>query len=1165
MPERSKVPLCSNCFSSRILILLCCLAFYTSAFSQKIPVVVHIISDNPDAITDATIIAAIADLNDAFAHTGAWGAGPGANTGISFCLANKDPDGGNSTGITRTKSVLFDFDVDIENNKTKNLISWDTKRYMNVWYVSGLKSEIFPLFSCGKWSRMKEGGYATYSSGGDFRDGIVVTGFGGLLAHETGHYLGLKHTFSIYNCVNGDCNVDGDGICDTPPQSVFSGPCIGPQNSCSTDTLSGFSVDQPDQNENFMGYSSCANMFTVGQGVKMKDVLATVRSSLLAADQCAKPCVENILASFTRDNWFPIPGNTILFTSTSSGGSNYEWSVDGVIAGGNSPTFSYNFPTIGKYKVNLKVYNASTSCYANYSHNVIVTCGVMARFHPDKRTIASKAPMYVDTIIFTNRSVNGASYKWLMSNDTGMVETVVSTDPDLTYPFINKGNYRVRLVAENGGCIDTTETFVFRVEDPTFDGNLNLRADCLNETKLRVEMYVCNSSYETIPAGIPITFYDGDPRKPGAIKLDTTFILPDPVIGKCCGKTYVLIMDVKKTKFNTLYGVFNDSGIVLPVSFPITPITELNYNNNITIISGFKYTASIVPSSAVFTPGDTLTIRGRGLPSPTIKYSWVPTPELSCTNCPNPLFTAGIDTVTLQLVTQSAYGCVDTGFAKMIVPPVQDLTINIKSVDCYKNDSLLVNFEICNLYPKGFIPKGISVSFYDGDPAAAGKLMGKPFVTPANTATLCRTYSYIIKGKGPLQLFAVVNDKGVSPYAMPNDTILIEKTYANNTSSFNHVVEVVTISPADTAILRKTTVGLKISSPVFAPASVVWNSGSGYTLNCTNCLAPVVTVNADGLVTMQMQSTFGCTLKGEAKVRVLPPDFTIRITGTECFSNTKTLVRFRICMNNGYDSVFKGIAVNFYDSDPYSGRPAPLDSTFYTPKISAGVCDSFVAIVNTPKSDLIFAAVNDRGRGSFPDQGYPETDPNNNADRTIAEKFRIRISPSDTSVYRNSTVQLKAVSSGGTLTAFQWSPVGDLSCTNCLNPVARVPYSQLYVITGRNQNTCTASDTADIKTFSDGPVNIPNAFTPNNDGRNDVFYILGSVDIEMVKNLSVFDRFGKKIFEAKNTPANNPAYGWKGVAASGATLNTGSYVYSVSILFKDGREEVFKGTITLIR
>ena len=80
----------------------------------RIPVVVHIISNDPGAVPDSRIIEGIEDLNHAFAHTGPYATGPGANTGIRFCLAQRDPDGGRSNGITRTKSPLANMDIDFE-------------------------------------------------------------------------------------------------------------------------------------------------------------------------------------------------------------------------------------------------------------------------------------------------------------------------------------------------------------------------------------------------------------------------------------------------------------------------------------------------------------------------------------------------------------------------------------------------------------------------------------------------------------------------------------------------------------------------------------------------------------------------------------------------------------------------------------------------------------------------------------------------------------------------------------------------------------------------------------------------------------------------------------------------------------------------------------------
>ena len=45
----------------------------------------------------------------------------------------------------------------------KNLVQWDPKQYINIWYVKEIRSEILPKFSCGKWSRQHEGGYAIYA------------------------------------------------------------------------------------------------------------------------------------------------------------------------------------------------------------------------------------------------------------------------------------------------------------------------------------------------------------------------------------------------------------------------------------------------------------------------------------------------------------------------------------------------------------------------------------------------------------------------------------------------------------------------------------------------------------------------------------------------------------------------------------------------------------------------------------------------------------------------------------------------------------------------------------------------------------------------------------------------------------------------------------------
>ena len=149
------------------------------------------------------------------------------------------------------------------------------------------------------------------------------------------------------------------------------------------------------------------------------------------------------------------------------------------------------------------------------------------------------------------------------------------------------------------------------------------------------------------------------------------------------------------------------------------------------------------------------------------------------------------------------------------------------------------------------------------------------------------------------------------------------------------------------------------------------------------------------------------------------------------------------------------------------------------------------------------------------------------------------------------------------ISSVSWSPSAYLSCTDCLDPIANPPFSQQYIVSIKNEYGCIASDTSMIRTFTEGRVNIPNAFTPNGDGKNDVFYVIGNQEISLISEFSIYDRYGQKVFGLREIPANNPVFGWNG-KVNGKTGAMGTYVYAISILFKDGTRQLFKGTITLI-
>ena len=937
--------------------------------NYTLPVVFHIISNNPAAVTDAQIVAAVQDLNDAFSHTGVYSAGPGANTNISFCLAQKDPTGGNTTGITRTTSYLTDMDEDMEDDRLKNLVDWDPTRYINIWYVTSITKELLPIFQCGAWNRLNEGGYATMPPSSGPLDGIVVSGFGILLPHEMGHYLGLYHTFQGMDCVNNDCSTDGDMVCDTPPQkNIYSSPsCSSPTNSCSTDTLSGFTTDVPDLISNFMSYgnAACINEFTAGQATRMRATIATVRSSLLM-NECTPPCGESSVAAFTRSNAYPLPGSTVSFTNTSTGASQFQWSVNNVVVS-TATNFSYTFPATGKYAVNLKAYNANVSCYSDYSDDVIVSCGVMARFTPDKQTIASKSPIYLDSIQFSNHSVNATSYKWLLSNGMGMTDSLVGTSSNLTYVFGTPGAYTMVLVATNGACTDTTEAFSIPVLDPTADGTLSLyNVHCYHQDSIQMTLTVCNNGYASLPPGIPISFYDANPYGGQAHRLGSPFLLPDTVKGICCNTAYTVTIDAGTAGINQLFAVFNDNGTTQPLALPNTTFPELNYSNNVASASGFQFALSI--------------------------------------------------------------------------------------------------------------------------------------------------------------------------------------------------------GPADTTVFRKQSFPLRLSGNDQETYTATWPAGPGYSLSCQNCSSPQITVYQNTEVHVLGTSEYGCTVNDSVPLHIFPPDLTVQINGTDCYTNDSLLVRFTLCMNNGYDSVVAGIPVSFYEFTPASGAGTPLGPVFNTTAEADGACLSYSQVIKMPHSDSLLAVVNDNGSSgsSGPTLTVPETDYNNDDNVFALTPFRVVIQPADTSVPRSANLPLEAVVTGGLPSQISWTPSADLSCADCLQPVLAPPYTQQYRVVVKNQFNCIDTAYALIKAYTGGAVNIPSAFTPNGDGQNDVFYILGGKSVQAIHHLTIFNRYGSRVFDVSNALPDDPSFGWNGTI-QGKNAEAGTYVYMVMITFSDGRDQLFKGTLELIR
>lgn len=177
------------------------------------------------------------------------------------------------------------------------------------------------------------------------------------------------------------------------------------------------------------------------------------------------------------------------------------------------------------------------------------------------------------------------------------------------------------------------------------------------------------------------------------------------------------------------------------------------------------------------------------------------------------------------------------------------------------------------------------------------------------------------------------------------------------------------------------------------------------------------------------------------------------------------------------------------------------------------------------------------------------------------DPITVAITPQDTSLIVGTGISLLPLISNSTtqaINSYSWSPAQGLSCIDCPVPVA-TPYEtttyQLVVNYGKN---CYANATSTIRIEHAPEPYIPNAFSPNGDGNNDLFQVYGA-KIKTV-TMRIFNRWGEKVFDSMG----NQWLGWDGTYL-GEAQPTSVYVYQIQITYLDGVKKSYDGSITLIR
>jgi large repetitive protein len=323
----------------------------------------------------------------------------------------------------------------------------------------------------------------------------------------------------------------------------------------------------------------------------------------------------------------------------------------------------------------------------------------------------------------------------------------------------------------------------------------------------------------------------------------------------------------------------------------------------------------------------------------------------------------------------------------------------------------------------------------------------------------------------------------------------------------------------DAAVCRGSSTPLSIQGA----QTYQWTPSLG--LNCDTCANPIATPAITTTYTVTALTNGGCPGSDTVKVTVFQP-IDINVSPDK-----------QICSKESFKLSANGASTYLWS--PAQGLSSTTSANPTT----------------TTTSTIQYMVVGFDNHNCFKDTGYVRI--------TVFPKPTLRLG-ADQTVSTGTVVPLTGATTNGPIISWLWTPATDLSCNTCPRPIATVKKDITYTATVKNIYGCTATDDIRFNTTCEGSqVFVPNAFTPDGDGKNDIL-MLRSKGIEAVRSFKIYSRWGELIFEKNNFPPNNPAYGWdgkiKGVAGSAEV-----YVYVAQVTCDNIKDFIIKGNITILK
>lgn len=903
--------------------------------------------------------------------------------------------------------------------------------------------------------------------------------------------------------------------------------------------------------------------------------------------------IANPLAGFTADTTNGRCGTlTVTFQDTSLNAVSREWIFsDGTTSNLVNPVKTFS---AGTYDVALVATNASGCTDTIQQLGYIVVTEPIADF---SFTPNSGCPPL--DVTFTATATGVYRYIWV-TGDGGLVEQVGTGGSDtmtLNYAYQHGGSYFPVLIAESdSGCQDiniaqsTIDVEVFEVEIDASDTLL-----CDNGTITFTSMMTSPLPIDTISW----TFSGGSISQSNDSIVDVTFsnvgiytVTLYSGNGTCSRSTTrtIQVVPSPNSSFTSAPSLMchpqpvnftNNSGIsagsIISQQWTYgTYGSDTTLNGNFTfpqpdtvgveLITVSDFGCADTTSNTIIineTPtanagqdftvcrGEVATLNGSGNGT----YQWSPASAVTCPTCPDPIVV--IDSATQFILTvASPEGCVDRDTVNVDLSPFSTPVIDVS------NDTTICLGDTIQLFATG----GQDVLGYTWDNTRAGLSCYNSCSNPFASPTVTTTYPVVYEGQGGCLsrdsvtvtvILPNTNILGADMTICEGDTVSLQTSMGMNhqwlpyeglscvfcdnpqafplqSTSYSVIVETqegcVITDSIQINVIPKNSISAGADQTICTNGSIQLNGvGVGLiswdnaaTLSDASILNPIATPTQTTEYILSIQ-TNGCTLTDTTTVFVLPNAL---IQGQDievCAGET-----IQIELDAFAQSFLWTPAIGLSDSSAQNPLLTLQESTTYSVLAEIPGCPSSTAEVAVTVNEV--PEIN-----SFE---FQEIITGTNAPIAI----EVQANPTYT---------------------YQWSPNIDISCIDCPNPTIQGNTDGLtYVLSVTDLNGCTATDFVTIKLLEgcdERQVIVPNAFTPNGDGLNDVLYVRGS-SIQDIQAFRIYGRNGEQVFFS-----DDKSIGWDGTF-NGREVDTGVYVYFVEAICPlDGRVILKKGNVTLFR